>query len=63
VWTVIVCTVLVNVAPGMQWRASGTVGAQTAAAVLVDVQNTAELRTQFNSDSGNARLVLLLSPT
>jgi hypothetical protein len=44
------------------WRVSGTLRAQ-APATLVDLQSTAELRAQFNTDRGNARLVLLLSPT
>ncbi len=56
-------TVVASGAPGGRWQASGTVGAQTAPAVLVDLQSVGELRTQFNSDRGNVRLVLLLSPT
>ncbi len=56
-------TVVASGAPGWRWQAPGTVGARTAPAVLVDLQSVAELRTQFNSDRGNARLVLLLSPT
>jgi len=56
-------TVLANGAPGWRWRASGTAVAQAAPAALVDLKSAAELRAQFNTDSGNARLVLLLSPT
>jgi hypothetical protein len=62
------CTVLA-VTAGMvlaggaaRWRVSGTLRAQ-APTTLVDLQSTAELRAQFNTDRGNARLVLLLSPT
>lgn len=37
--------------------------AQTSHGVLVDLHGPAELRTRFNADRGNTRLVLLLSPT
>jgi hypothetical protein len=56
-------TVLASGAPGWRWRASGHAAAQAAPAALVDLQSAAELRTQFNEDRGNTRLVLLLSPT
>ena len=32
-------------------------------ASLTDIQNIDTLRTQFNRDAGNARLVILVSPT
>jgi hypothetical protein len=63
VWALIACAVMVSGAPGSPGQTSGAVGAQTTPAVLVDIQSTAELRTQFNDDHGNARLILLLSPT
>ena len=37
--------------------------AETSARVLLDLHGSAELRARFNADKGNARLVLLLSPT
>ena len=32
-------------------------------APLTDIQNIETLRTQFNRDAGNSRLIILLSPT
>jgi len=37
--------------------------AQASHDVLVDLHGPEELRARFNADSGNTRLVLLLSPT
>ena len=46
----------------VRWRSSPT-RAETSAGVLLDLHSPAELHARFNADTGNARLVLLLSPT
>jgi hypothetical protein len=45
-----------------QCRGSDTLRAQSRA-ILIELKSAAELQAQFNNDRGNARLVLLLSPT
>ena len=50
------------VSGALPWRDSGPAHAEAAAA-LIDLRSAADLRAQFNADSGTARLVLLLSPT
>ena len=47
----------------LRWRFTGPTKAETSAGVLLDLHSPAELRARFNADRGNARLVLLLSPT
>ncbi len=42
---------------------SGSVATQRSSGSLTDLQDVEELRTLFNKDDGNIRLVLLLSPT
>ncbi len=42
---------------------SGPVAAQRSFGSLTDLQDVEELRTLFNKDDGDIRLVLLLSPT
>ncbi len=42
---------------------SGPVATQRLSGPLTDIQDIEELRTLFNQDDGNIRLVLLLSPT
>ncbi len=42
---------------------SGPVATQRSSGSLTDLQDVEELRTLFNQDDGNIRLVLLLSPT
>ena len=45
-----------------RWRDPVSVHAEAAPA-LVDLTSAADLRAQFNTDQGNPRLILLLSPT
>ena len=47
----------------VRWRFTSPARTETSAIVLLDLHSPAELRARFNADSGNARLVLLLSPT
>ena len=42
---------------------SGPVATQRSSGPLTDLRDVEELRTLFNLDDGNIRLVLLLSPT
>ena len=42
---------------------SGPVDTQQSSGSLTDLQDVDDLRTLFNQDDGNIRLVLLLSPT
>jgi len=58
---VVIASTVVGTAT-VRWRFTGP-RAETSAGVLLDLHSPAELRTRFNADRGNARLVLLLSPT
>ena len=54
---------LIDARWGSGWEQPRIEAVQIARPQLLDLESAGALRQQFNDDSGNTRLVLLLSPT